>query len=1742
MHVLQIVYFKYVKTDIMQMDMKFNATPTSSRLQVVSKLYGECIQEIKSKSVKNVKCLAKLWDLLHSSCDGVSAQSACSAIKSLVELGKLSLDNVIHKIITLISAAGNIKWLVRLAAEMLVLDFQSSASQCDVCYKKHCTSKYKLWSLPHPFISIITACPDAWPCVLNEIQNMLLESRCASSDSSSGKSLLPCNPIQIFEPLILYILCNPGQDTRAEFQAISLFSVLASTIAFAAHENSCHCTRQNANIVVLLVRAFSITCESDLNTNLIVQLLSTVHLLPLQEYDLDLNALLLNCLSLCCDLSDSPQCLNVIKTLQLLLTNHAEFNCVPLFICGVGYLICRAPLLAVSDLLHLVLLLVSHCSMAAIGQLDKGLCLLILKGSILQLLLSKNAVGYQDLHSLANQVMMVLNKEVTSLLENLEAHDEGTDQQNILLRDSILQRFFILYQVVKKTLLSQNFDQLQLTITTNSDPAFFYASSLFLSSAFSLSCRNNLSISTIDGFLGMLGHVVAVCPDTATVILPNMLNVLKIVTEPRLVRSIVFFLPELATSRECITFILKTVQALARIPSLHCLSTQIMCKLWKKENRCFPYLHQMLVSRPIGNNKLQVEFATTKFLIVKEVCEMQPHKHGSDMLKLISAALHVNILPGHAALLLDSLYLLCENEVVNIMSAWGKLEQAVVKHRSPSVTRAVLKLFSLLPKITSDSDEFRLFREGCLQKVWTAVEEKHAGVAASALVCLGHYDKTEFKIRHLPSCCRPEVPQTSEKTDGSNQASFLDMPAPGVNLVKMLLSLMPYVKEQASFFLTSILSQEVGNLPRDIRDRAMNYEKKAATPALGLDVPTFMLKTYEKNKQPNLKPTLSLGLLMCYDPKCEVDSAGKPVLRSVVTRMRKFLQMLQALLSEVVVEVKNWQGLVQLARSWKMFMKRCYEAVVQGRRCELEMQLTQNPDDRDDIQFKMSTCHLSCRDKLTDILKSTSKGTPSMQGNALLSLVGLVHCVSDHCKKQKQTPESPASETAGSGFISLEHWMSMAIDTIISIADANYRPKGRIFSWCQFRAVSGVGSLSTSQISKVCALHSFHSLVPLLLPNDVFRAGVLLDIADAFLRKTYTERCAEFIDNPSMITCVGLALGQVLFQLHQGSHGKVAQETFYCKMRRSVGMMSDVAFASQKSSDAGAHDTDKLDTTGVVLGLGHAYAAMILSNNASYVAEAKEGLKSLQTELEKSEDESLSYRNSLCTSMVWTTVAGMQANALEKSDCVAVLKQVEQLWSENQNNVTFSQTLGVLCCCLAAKSPEAKELYHELYQIWLSQLQKERAPTRQKLASISGLGALVGGGNVVAPISFETVPSNLPKVAKLLQQTVRGTKDVAVTSNAILALSQVYSYTKLHVAAPTGFPSSFGYLPESSVLKPVFDFLATSSQSSNAGVVACVEIIMESLCEVSIYHSAFPPVDWSRVIVPLLEHSQAEVFQLGCVKLSVSQCVDNPQLTAVVSSWLQSGSMNKFTAPVQDVLYESIDVFARLLPQQMTLLFLESLNGDILKLQSVARGLLKALKLPNMPSEIPRCLYALTERIYRQHDLLAEDGALMWESWTVVADCMSHCLNYELVTSPTGKNRSDCDVIKSLLVRLVLVGSGAKPPQWCSESVEECASMESECSQTLAVHTLHTACVLFKNANSVSTLKCAEWLQELISRWKDLRGSHAQQLFRVKALAAVVVSWNSELRMVAGGKFLVRTLCRGVCISGGSRGGDDRAP
>ncbi|KAJ3584901.1 hypothetical protein NHX12_013624 [Muraenolepis orangiensis] len=325
--------------------------------------------------------------------------------------------------------------------------------------------------------------------------------------------------------------------------------------------------------------------------------------------------------------------------------------------------------------------------------------------------------------------------------------------------------------------------------------------------------------------------------------------------------------------------------------------------------------------------------------------------------------------------------------------------------------------------------------------------------------------------------------------------------------------------------LTSLVKQAMQILPRGVHTLALrggggSLSDQGKTMA---GLPAFLLRTYENNKQPGLKPGLAAGVLLSYDLPVHTDRDGRPIIRFLVSRSRSFQQTLASLIHEVNIQPSEWHRGLLRPQAWGQFMSQAFHA---GRRAELKIQQKQGKDSTEELQNKQHFSWLWARDQLTDVIKSAAKDSPVVQGNCILALSGLAAAAA---KYESNLPRDVGSSLqAPPECVPAAAWLSMVMDTLLSIVSSGYKPRGQVFPWFLHRSYSGENTASS--IARSCAALGLSLLAPVLV--GWHREGVA-EVLGALRARLPRDGGPGADDSQAVQFHSGLALGALLGCLHR---------------------------------------------------------------------------------------------------------------------------------------------------------------------------------------------------------------------------------------------------------------------------------------------------------------------------------------------------------------------------------------------------------------------------------------------------------------------------------------------------------------------------------------------------------------------------------------------------------------------------------
>ncbi|KAB0360382.1 hypothetical protein FD754_004538 [Muntiacus muntjak] len=1118
----------------------------------------------------------------------------------------------------------------------------------------------------------------------------------------------------------------------------------------------------------------------------------------------------------------------------------------------------------------------------------------------------------------------------------------------------------------------------------------------------------------------------------------NLHQILKVTTE----------LAQADSSQVCIGQILRVIQLLGTTPQLKAVTLRLLTSLWEKQDRVYPELQRFMAMSDVPSlsvgKEVQWEKLIAKAASIRDICKQRPYQHGADMLAAISQVLNECTKPDQAtpaALVLQGLHALCQAE-------------------DPVVANAAYK-------------------------------------------SLSHFGAGDHTILHLPEEVRPEI-QTpddlDEDEDEEGDEKEVDLSIPGSCYLKLLSLTAPSVLPALEEFFTSLVKQEMVNMPRGVYHSALKGGARLDQGKTVAGIPNFMLKMYETNRQPGLKPGLAGGMLFCYDISMYQSKDGKPLNRLMASRGRSFKQTLLALVHEVHIQLSEWHRAIFLPQAWLAYMTRAYHAILQGRIGELELQLKHGKEGPEEVQYKKNTAWLWVRDMLTDeVTKAAAKDSPVVKGNALLALSSLAVVVSKH--EASLCSDSDGVLEVQPHFLSVKDWVAMVFDTLLVIVDSHYQPRGQFFSSFYHKSYSGENTASA--IARSAAATALSSLVPVLIISCKEKVEEILSMLTARLpgKPSADESQAVQIH-------MGLALGMFLSRLCEEKLSDISSQQMNLLLMKSLDALENCCFdPSLEYNEERGHGflvvfTPHLfrhPSTGCILGVGLVLSLMSHSGQTESRVHVAASLRKLSAYLDDSGSQSRTFQEVLAYTLSCVCTSAFSAGIIEAVEAEDIMNKLRLLVDNNQQTSGFALALGnVIHGLSVCGHGKAEDLGNRLLPAWIKTVLTEGSPTMLCLAALHGMVALVGSEGDVMQLKSEAIQSSqfqgrLNEVIRTLTQVISVSGVIGLQSNAIWLLGHLHLSTLSSNQSRTSGPES---VPPS-----------------------LLKVVMKPIATVGENHQ-YPPVNWAALLSPLMRLNFGEEIQQLCLEIMVTQAQSSQNVTAVLGMWVMPPLIHGLSLNVKKYLLLSVPSWIKYVSDEQIVGFVESLMVAVFKATSplsspelrlsALQGLSQAMKLPSpshhlwsLLSEATRKIFDLLPNKIRRNDL---------ELYISVAKCLSEMTDDEA-------NRvaqiTESSLEKAAFVRLYLVSQGRFPLMGLTDVLSVAVRHHEK--DTLAWMTLQSLyqARIVSHANT-GVLKRMEWLLELMGYIRNVayQSTSVQNVALDEALdflllifAAAVVAW-----------------------------------
>uniref|UniRef100_A0A3Q3KNU3 Focadhesin n=1 Tax=Mastacembelus armatus TaxID=205130 RepID=A0A3Q3KNU3_9TELE len=1615
--------------------------------------------------------LEALWQQCCSDCALVRSV-CCDAVVLLVDQGHADLHYVLNSVLNLLPSARNVQGLIKVIGRIL----QMQADQRD--RETHFTCPYSIRSNPHPFITALENRVDCWPALLLEIDDFIQQAADRNEPSY----------ITMLAPFLRYLYCEPQRQPQHALLRHSLLRVLLPIHPTAGLVSSTKDQEKTSTVSDSLLHCLcqlvphmqldSVEAVLELG-GFFDALLQGLLQGPTERWRTERARLLLQLLCACqrC-LNLNGDCRPLLSLIQQLLPAIEQELPVDELMMGVALLLLEAPAAQQTSLLSLALRLIPEQA-----ELSPWLSpVLVLP--VLQLL------SYSGLtEPLSDRRIHTVNQGLTHSLFSRISRQTDKPQQSppaLELPLSTWQRLpCSLTLIVTHLIITGQEDICQLALNTSQ------------------------AIATAD-------------PCQVPSLIPVLLFRLRKEKNPIVAHAVLNCLPNLGTHTLCIPMVLQTLHMLASAPKLRAVAMRLMTALWKKQDRVYLELQRLLGqqdSRVVVGKDDQWEQILSRAACLRDICRERPYQHGGDMLAAITLILNQCTRPDMAtpaSLALQGLQELCRAEVVDIISMWRSLGPQLSCDTRPLMVKSTAELLALVPKLTVKSEEYEKLKEEVVSFLWNYALCKDPEVASCGYTALADFPELVHKITFLPEAARPatKLPVYEEDEDDKEkeeeEEEEKDLSIPGLSYVKLMALTPMSVLPAFQLFLTSLVKQEMSQMPRGVYFSALrggNLRTDQGKTVAG--IPSFMLKTSEKNKQPGLKPGLAAGLLLCYELPVQTDRDGKPINRFLISRSRSYQQTLTALIHEVNIQPSEWHRALLLPHAWRGFMSRAFHAVLQGRRADLEMQQKQGKDCPEELQYRMHCAWLWTRDQQADVIKAATKDSPVVQGNSILALSGLAAVLA---KYESSLPaDSNGSLGAGPEFVPTASWLTMVLDTLLSIISSSYKARGQVFPWYPHRSYSGENTASA--IARSCASLALSLLVPVLV---VWQRDGLVQVLSGL--RAGLPGAATADDSQAVQFHSGLALGMVLSSLYHHCLSDIS------------GQDTDLLFHSLEALESCCFNPSLEYNTGCMLGLGMVLAALCSSGPTDQHVHVTQTLDKLLSNLQDSSGQGRMQQEVLAYSVACVGVSAFTAGLIDAAKAEEIMNTLRTLTEESQQTPGFSLALGLVVHGLSVSGHgKAEDIHPRLLAAWIKILLAEGCPTMQRLAAVNGLVALVGSEGYLIQLKSELElsfqqQSRLNEVIRAITQIITFSGAIGLQSNSACLVGHLHLAHMSTSHSHAAVPQDFSYLSEKSVIRCIIDFVIEAGKKGpEFSDPAVVKTALTPLASVGASFQ-YPPINWSSVLSPVMRLGFGEDVQHQCVVLAACQAQSSQSASLFLGSWLSPPLVHSLSSQTRAYLYETLGLWMKHVADDKLQVYVETLGlqqfQEDLRPQrlslcrSLLQGLAQAMALPNPPNNCWTIVCSTTEKIFSLLPNQIQDDEV--HLYVGIAKCLSEMSDTEIDRITRVE---EIQMEKACFVLTYLTSQGRVPLLALNDIIAGVLRGWSRHRVGWFLLQSFYQCRLAASSNTAVS-KRMEWLLELMGHIRNVAygaapvGCEDTKLatdFLFQVFAAAVVSWGDHV-------------------------------
>lgn len=334
-------------------------------------------------------------------------------------------------------------------------------------------------------------------------------------------------------------------------------------------------------------------------------------------------------------------------------------------------------------------------------------------------------------------------------------------------------------------------------------------------------------------------------------------------SNPRMKLAILQNIIQLGATNE----IFSTIKALS-IGLLRSMSIDLHLRMWRIEPRTYPFLLKALTEKnkqDVDDKYLDIVRAAT----IKEICDSRP-QHGTELVSLISEILNqsLNTKDGEipAALAIESITILCQNHIINIVSTWKAISLTTRYEKRPRVIKSLCKFFAIVPSLKRTNLEYENLMKEIFARLWHMVQWGGYHEIECALDAIKSWNYDTLTLDMIPDTFREGIALPVAPTEAM-EVSILDLEVPGECYVQLLMKVHLSALSAAGNLLIHYISCEIAEfrsghyIVKDNHPEPINYKNLPKQSILKALIHFLIQQTTTKKAEKQVDEAIVLEVL-----------------------------------------------------------------------------------------------------------------------------------------------------------------------------------------------------------------------------------------------------------------------------------------------------------------------------------------------------------------------------------------------------------------------------------------------------------------------------------------------------------------------------------------------------------------------------------------------------------------------------------------------------------------------------------------------------------------------------------------------------------------------------------------------------------------------------------------------------------------------------------------------------------------